>query len=289
MIEHQAPSAAGEWDSHSPAVVGVDGSARNRAAVHWAAHEAAGAGRALRLVAVSEPSLLHRLPHPAPRSAAHRALDDARVTAERYVAAERIETEVAEGPVEDLLLERARDAGMLVVGKRGRHAIPRMLVGSTSLAVAGRSPVPVAVVPDEWQPERHAGGAVVVGVDPAHATDALLHLAFGRAGRLDVPLEVVHGREELDDAAGTGADEDPTVVEKLLGPWRESFPRVAVTAHERAGHPAVAVLDVAEGAQLVVLGRRNSSRFTGFGFGSVTRAVLHYATCPVLVVPTDAG
>ncbi len=50
----------------------------------------------------------------------------------------------------------------------------------------------------------------------------------------------------------------------------------------------MAVLDAAEQAQLVVLGRHKDSRFSGFGFGSVTRAVLHYTTCPVLVVPTDA-
>ena len=39
----------------------------------------------------------------------------------------------------------------------------------------------------------------------------------------------------------------------------------------------------------MLIGRHASSRFTGFVFGSVTRAVLHYATVPVLVVPTDEG
>ena len=56
-------------------------------------------------------------------------------------------------------------------------------------------------------------------------------------------------------------------------------------------HPLVSVvapvLDEAEkGVRLVVMGRRSSNRVLGFPFGSVTRAVLHYSTVPVLVVPT---
>jgi nucleotide-binding universal stress UspA family protein len=48
----------------------------------------------------------------------------------------------------------------------------------------------------------------------------------------------------------------------------------------------MAVLDAAEQAQLVVLGRHTDGRLGGFAFGSVTRAVLHYAECPVMVAPT---
>ncbi len=76
--------------------------------------------------------------------------------------------------------------------------------------------------------------------------------------------------------------------EKSLAPWRERFPEVEVRAVTSSHHPAIAVLNEAEkGAQLVILGRHAASRFTGFVFGSVTRAVLHYAEVPVLVVPTD--
>ena len=76
--------------------------------------------------------------------------------------------------------------------------------------------------------------------------------------------------------------------EEAVAVWRERFPDVSVRTNSTSRHPAVAVTEEAErGAQLVVLGRHHSNRFAGFGFGSVTRAVLHYATVPVLVVPTD--
>ncbi|QNN51523.1 universal stress protein [Nocardioides mesophilus] len=287
MIEHQASPAAGEWEDHSPVVVGVDGSERNRAAIAWAAQEAGRSGCDLRLVGVSELTLIPHLSHPAPRSAARHAVDDALETAKQYVGPEHLASEVASGPVEEALLERSAGARLLVVGKRGRHAIPRMLVGSTSLAVAGRSPVPVAVVPDSWDQRAHEHGAVVVGVHPDQPASRLLHLAFHRAHRLKTPLVVVHGREQHDDVP-VGTEAEPAALEGFLEAWRHRFPEVEVSAHDRAGHPAVVVLDAAADAQLVILGRRNSSRFSGFGFGSVTRAVLHYAECPVLVVPTDA-
>jgi nucleotide-binding universal stress UspA family protein len=47
------------------------------------------------------------------------------------------------------------------------------------------------------------------------------------------------------------------------------------------------VLEAAEEAQVVVLGRHPAGMFGGFAFGSVARAVLHYAEVPVIAVPSD--
>jgi nucleotide-binding universal stress UspA family protein len=184
---------------------------------------------------------------------------------------------------ENELLQHAEQARLLVVGKRGKGVIPRLLVGSTAVAVAGRAPVPVVVVPTDWRQEDHATEPIVVGLDPDPAHHRLLHLAFRRAERLGVPLVIVHGKEVHDDA--------PDVSEHFaeeVRRWRERFPQVEVRSYVTDHQPAMALLDEAEsGAQMVVLGRRQAHRFDGFGFGSVTRAVLHYAEVPVLVVPVD--
>lgn len=75
--------------------------------------------------------------------------------------------------------------------------------------------------------------------------------------------------------------------DELLRSWRERYPGVDLRPVTSSHHPAVAVLDeAAKGTRLILLGRRSSSRVPGFPFGSVTRAVLHYSTVPVLVVPT---
>ncbi|WP_432573907.1 universal stress protein [Kineococcus sp. SYSU DK005] len=47
----------------------------------------------------------------------------------------------------DVLVERSRDAGLLVVGAGGHGALRSALLGSTSRAVLHRAHVPVVVVP----------------------------------------------------------------------------------------------------------------------------------------------
>jgi nucleotide-binding universal stress UspA family protein len=293
VTERQATPTTGEGaESHSPVVVGVDGSDRNRCAVRWAAEEAVRSGADLRLVAVATPDddllpLVHRGPT---RAQAERALEHARSLVDDLVPREQLFVETVTGPVEDALIASARDGRLLTVGKRGLHAIPRLLVGSTSLAVAGRAPVAVAVVPDTWDQAARATGPVVVGVDPRQQQHRLLHLVFRRAERLGLRLVAVHGWEPPPPADGHDAADEARAHDEadlLLDTWRARFPDVEVEVRHSALHPAMAILDAAEDASVVALGRHAASRFSGFGFGSVTRAVLHYAECPVLVIPTD--
>jgi nucleotide-binding universal stress UspA family protein len=272
----------------------VDGSEGSRSALAWAAAEAARAGADLRLVAIAdEHPLSPRFPVRLNRPHAAEVLDALVRSVPDTVPPEQVSAEVHTGDTTTTLLEHLDHGRMLVVGKRGVGVIPRMLVGSTSLAVAGRSPVPVAVVPTGWRPEDHVSEPVVLGVDPARTGRQLLHLAFRRAERLAVPLVAVHGWEApsalwADTAVDEWERESHEQFHEVLAPWRTRFPEVELRTVVSSHHPAIAVLTEAEkGAQLVLLGRHASSRFTGFVFGSVTRAVLHYSEVPVLVVPTD--
>jgi nucleotide-binding universal stress UspA family protein len=274
----------------------VDGSEGSRSALTWAAEEASLVGADLRLVAiVDESPLSPRFPVLLTRSRATKVLETLAAAVAASVPPGQLSTALYEGDATPTLLEHLDHGRMLVVGKRGLGVIPRLLVGSTSLAVAGRSPVPVAVVPTGWQPQDHATQPVVVGVDPDRTGPHLLHLAFRRAERRGVPLVAVHGWEApsalwTDTPADEWQRESHEAFAKTLEPWRARFRAVELRTVTSPHHPAIAVLDEAEkGAQAVLLGRHASSRFTGFVFGSVTRAVLHYAALPVLVVPTDAG
>jgi nucleotide-binding universal stress UspA family protein len=281
----------------SPVVVGVDGSKANAAAVEWAAHEAAQTGADLVLLAALQLHE-HRPPWYSTTEHAERVrgmLEDVTEQVGTVLAGDRVSAETADGPAAEALLERAREARLLVLGKRGLGAVSRLLVGSTSLAVAGRSPVPVVIVPDAWTTNGHHRLPVVVGVDPYQPHQAALHVAFRRAERLDVPLVTVHGWEAPAGLLMDGPEVAETVVQwkaeareefdRVVGEWEKRFPHVRLSSVRSDLHPATAVLESAERAQLVVLGRHITSRFHGFGFGSVTRAVLHYSECPVLVVP----
>ena len=52
--------------------------------------------------------------------------------------------------------------------------------------------------------------------------------------------------------------------------------------------PARALLEAAEGAELLVVGARGLGGFRGLLVGSVSRKVLHGATCPVAIIRDDA-
>ena len=294
MTAHQNETT-GEWvEAHSPVVVGIDGSEGSRSALEWAAGEAARAGADLRLVTVvEEHAHTPRFPVRLGRQHATDMLAELAATVEDRVPAEQVSTEVYAGHAEPGLLAHLERARMLVVGKRGLGALPRLSVGSTSLAVAGRASVPVAVVPTGWDQKTHNGQPIVVGVDPYRPTSRLMHLACRRAERLEVPLVAVHGWEAPGAPVWTDSPVDEWEREsheefsEVVDSWRGRFPALELRAVASAHHPAVSVLDEAEkGAQLVVLGRHATHRVTGFAFGSVTRAVLHYSTVPVLVVPT---
>ena len=293
-MTEKAVSTTGEWVSaHSPVVVGIDGSEGSASALEWAAAEAARTGADLRLVAVVEERHVPRFPMRLGHDDAVKLLDRMAATVHDRVPPAQVSTEVYDGHAAAEILDHLDHARLLVVGKRGLSALPRLIVGSTSLAVAGRADVPVAVVPTGWDEHAHSEAPIVVGVDPYRESRRLLQLAFRRAERLGVPLVAVHGWESpgapvwSDSPVDEWERESHERFHEVLEPWRDRFPDVDLRPVTSTHHPAVAVLDAAEKAGgLVVLGRRTSNRVLGFPFGSVTRAVLHYSTVPVLVVPT---
>ncbi len=293
---HQADPG---FSRQTPIVVAVDGSERNRSAVEWAADEAAAVGAEVVLVTALEERMFPT-PHKSIRHRDEQARDmlaDARHDVRNVVDENDVRTSVVFGPPVEAILQNSHDARLIVVGKRGLSSFARVLVGSTSIALAGRATVPVAIIPDSWKQDVHRGAPVVLGVDPYKVHHRPFHLAFNRAERLGVPLIAVHGWEPPTvyswDAAAVAAQtsewETDSVNElhNVMGPWQERFPDVTVEIVHEHKHPAMAVLDAAANAQSVVLGRHTDSRLGGFTFGSVARAVLHYSECPVVVVPAE--
>lgn len=280
-------------------VVGVDGSERSKAALYWAIQEAESTGRPLTLLSVMEAG--DRVPRP------RREDDTAVVRTGLATLAQEIRddhpglvvtTDVVLGPAVHSLVSSGAEHNQIVLGRRGLGSLHRLLVGSTSIGVAGRSPVPVVIVPDDWRPAEHATAPVVVGVDPeAPHRQTLLH-AFNEAQRRNVELRLVHALDvegtlvwdpvqsiELIDHWRSRAS---SVVEDALAELSQSFPSVHARFLQEATHPAGLLLEQGLEAQLLVIGRHAQGALGGFALGSVARAVLHHATCPVAVVPDDS-
>ncbi|MFD0273669.1 universal stress protein [Kitasatospora sp. NPDC127111] len=143
-----------------------------------------------------------------------------------------------------------------------------------------------------------AEGDVVLALDLRHACDEVIGFAFEAARLRSVPLRVVHawmpptGSEYMAFAAIGSIDEELSAVERsqltdALSPWRSRYPRVAVDAELVHGHAAAAVVDAADGAGLVVVGRRVRRAPLGAHLGPVAHATIHHVRCPVAVVSYD--
>ncbi|MEP7088505.1 MAG: universal stress protein [Nocardioidaceae bacterium] len=251
-------------------VVGVDGSVANLAALAWATHEAQVSGRTLQRVSVgSEESLRSGDPS----------------------------SQVTVGEPSRALVRAATGQAMLVVGKRGVGSLRRAVLGSTSIAVAGRSSVTVVVVPHEWTAATAANGPIVVGIDGTERDSRVLEFAFKRARSLQVPLEVVCSWQvpplyawSVEDV-GRWEASGTTQLAGALRPLMARFPDVVVHPSSPTVDPAEALLATAGStAQLVVLGRHSGPRHPGgLALGGTARRVLHHSRCPVAIVVAEAG
>jgi nucleotide-binding universal stress UspA family protein len=141
--------------------------------------------------------------------------------------------------------------------------------------------------------QENGSGRIVVGVDPSDASKAALAWALRQAAVTGDSVDavtawqvpVVYGyvysmtpeMSELDQNVRKGLEEAVAEAAKLA-------PEVKVRALVAQDHPADALLNVAKGASLLVVGSRGHAGFTGALLGSVGQHCVHHAECPVVVV-----
>lgn len=280
-------------------VVGVDGSKQSLRAVDWAADEAVRRNVPLRILYVVTPWLFD-VPVD-PRAGAMRAWllyggeDIVGYAVDR--AGERapgldVTGEQIGGQAAELLVDRAQDALMLVVGSRGRGGVGGLVLGSVAFQVASHARCPAVVVRDAPSEEY---GEVALGVDGSPASMEAVGFAFGEAS---VRRARLHAVLAWPHPISTGPGDmqplvyDPEVVTKgeervlseCLSGWRAKFPDVEVVPEVVHGRAAPALVRASEQADLLVVGSRGRGGFTGLLLGSVGHAMLHRSRCPVAVV-----
>ncbi|MFI7497968.1 universal stress protein [Streptomyces sp. NPDC049687] len=74
---------------------------------------------------------------------------------------------------------------------------------------------------------------------------------------------------------------------ELLEPWRAKYPGVIVRENLHEGRAAHVLARVADGAGLLVVGRRRRRAAVGSHTGPVAHALLHHVRRPVALVPHD--
>lgn len=279
--------------------VAVDGSRSNQAALQWAVSHAERSDAELVAVAIAEPYevLGGYIPETPPTDYLRPVVQDAVAKARETLPEERTRHLLETGHPVSVLQQVAADHDMLVVGKRGMGAIGRLLIGSTSIAVAGRAVAPVVVVPVGWEAEGSATGPVVIGVDTDKDHDAGLRFAFRTAQERGVGVRAVQVWEPHPVLAGDASiylnafddwvKQSRTEFQARMETLADEFPGVKVQVVQVVGQPVHHLLEEAGDAQLLVLGRDPKDRLSGFALGSVARGVLHHSDVPVAIIPAD--
>ena len=138
-------------------VVGVDGSDNSRSALHWAYDEAAHQGALLTVLTTWHPPAIPMTPpygSMPPEDYANQPRKEALALLEAFTAdlapktpAVDVRTSIEEGknPAK-ALIERSREADLIVVGSRGYGGFAGMLLGSVSQHVVAHAACPVVVI-----------------------------------------------------------------------------------------------------------------------------------------------
>ena len=139
-------------------------------------------------------------------------------------------------------------------------------------------------------------GRIVVGIDGSAGSFAALREA-GRVARATASwLDVVTCWNDSTSAAGQpskGAEDLENEARKLLqdsvsNTFGTPLPDKISTSLIR-GQARKKLIELSDGADMLVLGRRGYGRFAGLLLGSVSQACVTHAHCPVLVVNAGPG
>lgn len=136
---------------------------------------------------------------------------------------------------------------------------------------------------------------IVVGVDGSASSQAALSWALRQAELtgatveavivwhypvMAVPFAPVAILDEPDDFRTLAA----TTLTNAIAATVDPASSVKVSSTVRQGIPADVLLDVAGGADLLVVGSRGHGGFTEALLGSVSQHCVHLATCPVVII-----
>jgi nucleotide-binding universal stress UspA family protein len=129
-----------------PVVVGTDGSPTAMAAVRFAAERAATASAGLEVITCTGGHQVRDVDEQDLRATASRIAETAADHAREIQPHLRVSIRTEDCPAEVTLIDASADAGLVVVGTRGRGAFEGMLLGSVSHAVMHGARCAVAVV-----------------------------------------------------------------------------------------------------------------------------------------------
>src|SRR4051794_8497896 len=275
--------------------VGVDGSPGSRAAVDWAVERSRHTGMTLELLAVVPDGRSDSELAATERRYAEATLADwtgaVKAAAPRLAVAPVLRT----GSPTAELVRASEETDLLVVGTDKSSKARRFVYGTVPLRLATLSACPLVVVPRSWRPGPESI-ILAVGDDENHPSTvefasaeaeqrglplALVHV-WGPAGNYPTPMYLTDYPWERVEEAGR------RVLDDALEEVAESHPGLLVTSRLEEGPTIPRLVEAAERAQLLVVGRGGRGIFREIiQLGSVAHDVLLNPPSPVAIVPAE--
>lgn len=274
-------------------LIGVDGSEQSRVALAWGLARASERGAEVELLHVADDSFL---------SESVAFLSEAQQASEQMLQAEteyarslgftgKISgTAVVGHPIAEVE-EASKHADLLILGAHNGSRFAGSFFGTRAVKVAATAHCPVAVIPAVAAAEPKAG--VVVGVDGSEASKKAIAVAAESASFRGSPLIAVYAwmppltpgleylwSEELVESQRSAAEEAIAIGVAGLA---ERYPDLEIRREIVQSPPVAALVQAAEGAELLVVGSRGRGGISRLLLGSVSHGVLQALPCPVVV------
>ena len=196
-------------------------------------------------------------------------------------------SEIRQGAVVEMLVDVARqyEAGLIVIGTRGRQGAGPIAVGALAEELVRKSHCPVLAVAQDWNAGEFRpvpGGPVMLAMERNDATRAAVETARSLAQVFKRTLLVVHARGSAEVSAILNPE--ATRLEEFGLYPRATFPCAMIV---KDGSPADAVAQAIEQYKpsLLVAGVKQKSDSPG-PHGTVF-ALLASSRVPVLCVPAE--
>lgn len=195
------------------------------------------------------------------------------------------------GSPAQLILDSAQNlsADLVVVGVRGRSRLSEAVLGSVSHRVLMHGSRPTLIVRGAARKVQR----VLIAIEERNDADRIVKWLTEHPLADPVELRVVHaiipiGVNDPYDALGTNTwwEGAERYAEELVKSTAGKLlnPRYTVSTKVAQGNPAAVIEQEAKDMDLVVVtshGRKGISRFL---LGSVSHAVVHHVSCPILVL-----
>ena len=206
-----------------------------------------------------------------------------------------------------MLVELSHEVAVAVVGTRGRGGFADRVLGTVSSALPAHAYCPTVVVPlrgaprpapelvEDSLPPIAPVHRIVVGVDGSPQAEIALRAAIVEAKAWGAELIAVTG-VPLGQGAGM-LSWLPAAIdrEQVLADVTEGLnvvidralvdhPGFSVRRHVLDGSGAELLTEFSTATDLIIVGSRGRGGFAGLLLGSTSQAVLHHASCPVMVV-----